>query len=262
MGKSRKRRRSRRANKLLPFLLVGGAFVVAAGLAGWALAPTLAPEAPIATSKYTPEVETPGTHPTRVVLVGDSHLGSGKDYDGFDGGMGYQAGLLMGWDMVAHLGQGGTGYVNAPEGRTTYGQRLADIVAAKPEMVYIQGGNNDYADKIGPAATKFYDELKAAIPGVILVVAGPVITSDPVVERGDIRLRDNLKAAALAAGAYYIDPVAEQWIKGPERSTERADAKYIGPDGVHLNIDGVHYMAGKLHAALVAAGVPSETPDS
>jgi lysophospholipase L1-like esterase len=77
------------------------------------------------------------------------------------------------------------------------------------------------------------------------VIGPPWPTAD--VPDAVLQVRDVLYGQARAAGATWIDPIAERWFVG------RPDL--IGHDGVHPNDAGHAYLADKI-APLIAAQLP------
>ena len=83
---------------------------------------------------------------------------------------------------------------------------------------------------------------REAVPGVDAAVPfpelrpGPWPTADP--PPAVLTIRDSLRRQALAAGAVFIDPIAEGWFVG------RPDL--IGGDGVHPTDAGHAYMAERI----------------
>lgn len=79
-------------------------------------------------------------------------------------------------------------------------------------------------------------------PTAKLLVIGPPWVK-PIPPAGILQARDILKSQAEAAGATFVDPIAEGWfVDQPE---------LIGSDGVHPSDAGHVYMANKI-APLIA----------
>jgi lysophospholipase L1-like esterase len=89
-----------------------------------------------------------------------------------------------------------------------------------------------------------YDEIRTASPSAFLVVIGPAWDDD--VPPDELFLaRDAVASAAAAAGALFVDPLAEEWLLGrPE---------LIGADGVHPDDAGHAYLAGLIGPVLQEA---------
>lgn len=165
--------------------------------------------------------------PPVAVFLGDSYTFS----DGAPS-LGYAAKTAsqMGWRAVI-LGQIGTGYVNSGAASTTPGQtnavfahRLPDVVTAHPAIVIVQGSTNDVGrysvGTVRQAAEAVYASLKRSLPGIPIVAVGPVAV--PVLPVAQVaETRDEVAAAAKAAGLPFIDPVAERWL--PDANLFRTD---------------------------------------
>ena len=83
---------------------------------------------------------------------------------------------------------------------------------------------------------------KTAASATILVIGPPWPTAE--VPQTVLQVRDIVGAAASAAGATFVDPIAERWFVG------RPDL--IGADGVHPNDAGHAYIANMI-APLIGA---------
>ncbi|CCH90113.1 conserved protein of unknown function; putative Esterase domain [Modestobacter italicus] len=178
-----------------------------------------------------------------MVFLGDS-------YTVGVGGTGYVARTAaeLGWVAYAQ-GESGTGYRNpsTTPGQTVFGDRIAGVVAADPDVVVVQGSTNDVGERprlVQAAATDLYAALHTALPAARLVVLGPL--SPPDVDAGAVlALRDALAAAASAAGLPYIDPVAGGWLTPPDG---------LFADGLHPNDAGYAQLSDDLAAALHRLG--------
>lgn len=175
----------------------------------------------------------------RVAIIGDSYTACSAM--GGCGTANYTRKIApaLGWSIKT-FAVGGTGYTNSSGGKTTFGERVDDVIAAKPDIVVVEGGRNDLnaIDRLPAATTDTLTRLKSSLPDAKLIVIGPIGTaSSPETES---TARDIIAAAATGVGAdLFIDPIADGWFTG-------ADAKYIGVDGLHPTDDGHNYMADKL----------------
>jgi lysophospholipase L1-like esterase len=88
-----------------------------------------------------------------------------------------------------------------------------------------------------------FDLARHRTPSARLLVIGPPWPTANVPE-SVIQIRDILNAAARAAGAAFVDPIAERWFVG------RPDL--IGADGVHPNDAGHAYLADKIGPLMAA----------
>lgn len=118
----------------------------------------------------------------------------------------------------AQFGGNGSGYVNAPAfGGTGGGDsggngRLNALIRVNPDFIIVEGANNDNASSyatINAAAAAYYDALNTSLPGVPVLVVGPMAT-DAATDTSSNRSRNSaaVRDAALAAPnvVAYIDP--------------------------------------------------------
>ncbi|MGY2080191.1 SGNH/GDSL hydrolase family protein [Modestobacter sp. SYSU DS0657] len=182
---------------------------------------------------------------TTVAFLGDSYT----EGVGSSDGAGYVSSTAHALGIVPIVfAEGGTGYVNPGDdpGESTYGERVAAVVAAKPDVVVVQGGTNDHAapaERIADAASAVFAGLRAGLPDAVLVVLGPV--NPPDLPREAVREVDAaLAAAAEASDAVYIDALGEGWL-------EPADV-HFGVGDTHPNDRGYSELADRLVADLEA----------
>lgn len=116
-------------------------------------------------------------------------------------------------------GLGSTGYLaNAGGAQLTFRQRVAaDVIAYQPKGVHVSGSVNDLgqtAAAVGAEATLLYAAIRAGLPNAFLWVTGVYAPGTPTTQA----LLNNaaLKAACLAAGGLFIDPLQSPgpWIGG------------------------------------------------
>lgn len=146
-----------------------------------------------------------------------------------------------GWSET-NLGIGGTGYVAAAGDRTPYSESIQKAVAANPLTVIVSGGRNDVTipmTSVVPAIDKFYDDLRAALPGAKIIALSPLWDStEPPANLQTIA--STVEAAASRVNAHYVD--LGQPLQGhPEMITS---------DGVHPNDAGYAAIAQAVSAKL------------
>lgn len=156
------------------------------------------------------------TKTQRWVAVGDSYteptiIDSSGNAAGGDGWV-QQLGYMLGVDAWS-CGSGGTGYLNpGGGGRVKFRDRIADWTSASPDVVMFAGGINDYsgftAADIGTEAAACFTDTRAALPNVPIVVIGPWWPRGYQSYAANLlATSDAIKAAALAVGATWIDPL-------------------------------------------------------
>jgi hypothetical protein len=179
-----------------------------------------------------------------LAVIGDSYTtGTGE------GGLGPRSWPARAWDVLAARGERISADV-AAEGRAGYGMPgdhgsvfedlTSRAVRSDDVLVVFFGSRNDETVDPGVVAQKdrsTFDLARRLAPAArFLVIGPPWPTAD--VPLPMLQVRDVLGAAAGAAGATWVDPIAERWFVG------RPDL--IGADGVHPNDAGHQYMADRI----------------
>ncbi|HTX97755.1 MAG TPA: GDSL lipase [Mycobacterium sp.] len=180
----------------------------------------------------------------RLAVIGDSYTTGTSE-----GGLGPRSWTARAWELLAARGERISAEV-AAEGRAGYGMPgdhgsvFEDLTAraAQPDdtLVVFFGSRND--ESVDPAvvaekARSTFDLARHLAPSArFLVIGPPWPTADVPIPM--LQVRDVLGAAAAAAGAKFVDPIAEGWFVG------RPDL--IGADGVHPNDAGHQYMANRI----------------
>ncbi len=196
---------------------------------------------------------TRGAPVNHVAVIGDSYT-TGTD----EGGLGGNAWTARAWRALAHDGvqvapdvacEGRAGYAVPGDHGSEFEDLTARAVHPDDALVVFFGSRNDQgldpallADK---AHSAFGFAHRIAPSARLLVIGPPWPTADP--PEGVLAIDDVLTGQAAAAGATYVDPIAEYWF------VDRPDL--IGPDGIHPTDAGHEYMAEKI-APLIRAQLP------
>lgn len=191
----------------------------------------------------------------RVAVIGDSYT-TGTD----EGGLGANTWTARAWRTLARQGvqvaadiasEGRAGYGVRGDHGSLFGDLTARAVKRDDAVVVFFGSRND--QNVDPVllaemARDSFDLARQAAPFARLLVIGPPW---PTVEvpSSVLQIRDILSRQAQAAGAEFVDPLAEHWFVG------RPDL--IGADGVHPTDAGHVYMADKI-APLIRAQLPRQ----
>ncbi|MEO8814633.1 MAG: GDSL lipase [Mycobacterium sp.] len=191
--------------------------------------------------------------PIHIAVVGDSYT-TGSD----EGGRGAAGWTELAWQILAGRGlhiradvaaEGGAGYGIRGNRGGLFRDLAPRAVQSDDALVVFFGSRNDQDVDPGELTSMIAETLSLArliTPSARLLVIGPPWpTSD--VPGNVLRIRDILNGQAHAAGAEFVDPLAEGWFVG------RPDL--IGADGVHPTDAGHAYMADKI-APLVGAQLP------
>lgn len=201
--------------------------------------PTVPASAPARVSALTDHPDDEAT----VLFVGDSYTAG---YAGVSPNATFacQVAAALQWQCRTDA-QGGTGYTNpglrpdaADRATRTYGQRLAltaaDLSTDDPDWIVVTGGRNDIGRPGERAAAAAYlTALGVLWPRARLVVVEPWWT-DTRAPAAVEELRDDVRSAARAAGALWID--TSDWLT-PD---------LIGPDKVHPTPAGQARIADRL----------------
>ncbi len=139
------------------------------------------------------------------------------------------------WNLTVR-GIGRTGFVNGGYcGNQSYPTRVQQVLADHPQLIIVEGGNNDAGQSgIGAAARAVLAKIPATVR---VVVVGP--TDAPGRDSGDQHTTN--RALAAAAGRRYISALG--W---------KLD---YGPDKIHMTPAGNRQLAG--HLAVALANSPS-----
>ena len=188
-----------------------------------------------------------------VAVIGDSYT-TGTD----EGGLGPKSWTARAWQTLAQRGVRIAADV-AAEGKAGYGvpgdhgSVFEDLTAraVKPDdaLVVFFGSRNDQGvdpELLAERARATFDLARGLAPSARFLVIGPPWPT-PDVPDSLLQIREVLSAAAEAAGATFIDPIAERWFVG------RPDL--IGVDGVHPSDAGHQYLADMI-APLIRMQLP------
>ena len=140
--------------------------------------------------------------------------------------------------VLKRYAAGGSGYTVRGTRNINLPELVEKEVADHPDYVIIFGSRNDMRrDGVGERAAAAYAVVREKAPQSRLVVVGPPWTNEHVPD-DVVRVRNEVRTAALRAGADFWDPLQDRWFFG-------ADAKFIGSDHVHPTDAGHAYMGAK-----------------
>jgi lysophospholipase L1-like esterase len=226
-----------RTRRRMPLLTV--ALAMSAGLLS-GCAPTAAP-APNPTREK----------PAVAAFIGDSYT-SGHGASSPTLAWASMVAAEEGWKVV-NLGRGGTGYLTTSgvngcgeEYCPNYQEMVPEVVKARPDVVVIAGGQNDFTafsqdpDAVRSAIEATYTAVRQELPDARILAVGPSIPSaappGPTATGFDAIVQE----AAEAVDATYIS------MLDPAVFTDAM----ILPDGGHVNDDGHAAIAERVLAAL------------
>lgn len=191
-----------------------------------------------------------------VAVIGDSYT-NGTLF----GGEGPNAWTAQAWQTLAREGvqvaadvasEGGAGYGVRGDRGSVFEDLTVAAVHPDDALIVFFGSRNDQGvdpeQLAGMAGESFGLAHRIAPSAKLLVIGPPWPTAD--VPAPVLQIRDVLGGQARAAGATFVDPLADHWFVGrPE---------LIGLDGVHPTDAGHAYLADKI-APLIRAQLPRWT---
>lgn len=237
------RRRAKRLKVLGNVGLALLAIVTVGFVVGVSVAPTPAP--PVSSQVASYYTSPPAQREVKVIsALGDSYTG-GSNMGGYKlkNWTSQLAALLSNDDVevaAGNKGFGGSGYVKRGPTEKVIGEGVAEAFNERTDFAVLFGSINDRTqdvNAVAAAADKAMVDTKALVPQARLVVVGPAWMK-PEVPAAIYAIRDVVKAAAEKNGAYFIDPLAEQWFF--------AEPGLIGADNTHPTDEGHAYMARKM----------------
>jgi len=189
-----------------------------------------------------------------VLIVGDSYTrGSGS----YDGRHGWAQDIVaeLGWDATID-GVGGSGYVSGAAARAssfTYGARLHAHRFLDPDLVLVQGSQNDWVqgadqDVLQGTVERALREARQQWPDAVVIAVGPSAPRPRAEATTDISAA--VAAGARAAGVPYVDPLAGQWF------TDANSPSFAAADGQHLNDAGYAYLADRVAGSVRSLAAP------
>jgi len=171
---------------------------------------------------------------------------------------------LLGWHVTVDA-HPDTGFAT-PDGHDpqhpNFAATVGCVAAAHPQIIVVALGSDDAAagspaQVIQSKATTGLVALHRRLPRAQLVVVGP-LPSGGTPPPGSQAARDAIRAAAQAAHATFIDPIAEGWITGERTDPASGNAnRTISPDGRHLTPAGHADVGLRLATDLSQLGLAS-----
>jgi lysophospholipase L1-like esterase len=152
-----------------------------------------------------------------------------------------------GWEEL-NFGEAGSGYITKGFGGTSYLGRVEQVVKARPDVVFVAGGQNDASSNadVAAAVRAILLELRQGLPDAKIYVLGPT-WPDTQPPAGLLVVEKAARDAAAEVDARFIP--ALDWLAGrPE---------LIAPDGIHPNDAGHQEIANGVIAALGGSPTPS-----
>jgi lysophospholipase L1-like esterase len=213
---------------------------------------------PTVSSTATAAATGPASVPT-VDIIGDSYV-AGSDQGGYGpanwtkivGSRFYAESRPVDMNVI---GRAGAGYVVRGSDKVTFAEAAATSLRSTADLVLVFGSRNDgkqASETMEAAAADLYAKIRERAPDARIVVVGPAWVDEGV---PDFIVSDSLaiSAAAKAAGADFVDPLAEGWFFGD-------DAKLIGTDGVQPTDAGHQYLAEKMYGLISRALAGTAAP--
>jgi hypothetical protein len=156
------------------------------------------------------------------------------------------AGAALGWNVTVNA-ISGTGYLNAPRGRSTYPTRARAISAAThADIVVVQGGSNDRdatPAELDGAVDTTVSAIQHAFPRARLVLLGPGADPWPLTP-AQLAVDATLGAEARRLHLTYISIIDEHWLTAQNVDT------IIDPRTHHPTIAGHRALGRRLASDL------------
>jgi lysophospholipase L1-like esterase len=244
----------------LAVLLVAVLFVSVSALGGLAIfGQPSTPSATIAAYTAAPHPEPPPV----AYFTGDSVVqgyGAERRSDGSFHGFDSQLATYFNWRRI-NDGRGGTGYVVAGNAEQVAGgnmalsdvRRIDQIVRARPSIVIVASGRNDYGvdrDVLRQAVQFTLDSLKNRLPNAEIYVVGPwlwtAVGSEAKYAKQVHEVDNLIRQEAAARGLVFVN--------GIDALGSDANSMVV-EDGFHPTQDGYDEIASVLRAELIDAGV-------
>ena len=187
------------------------------------------------------------TAPERIVIIGDS-LSTGygtSPEEAWPRLLRHELHAASVPAKITNEAQNGAGYLTLGDEDATFASQISESVNASTDVVVLFGSDNDAGqdpEELRAALTDALGEISTRAPHARQIVIGP-LTGFDALESDVTIIRDLEQAAARDAGAEFVDPVAEQWVAGP-------DSPLLGPDGEHPSSEGQQFLAGKIRTLL------------
>ncbi|POX63467.1 hypothetical protein C3492_09800 [Streptomyces sp. Ru62] len=179
----------------------------------------------------------------RLYVLGDSLAGGsaqgGRGSHGWPSLVAEQLGLTLNLDA-----KGGTGYTTGgrQEGGRPYTQRINQAIAAKPDVVVVEGSRNDTSPtKTRAAAVDTLRRLHEGLPHARILVIGPIYAFRRPI--GSHPIDEAVSAAAEKLNLPHLSPVHRAWFTGSAH-------QFIGSDDVHPTNAGHAYLAKRIRPEL------------
>lgn len=198
-----------------------------------------------------PSNGTPVNQPESVTfaVIGDALSGADEQP-----GQGWVARFAksMCWTLQGQSGEPDAGYTESADairGGRTFAERIPELVEARPDVVIVQGGNNDLGSPpegiTAAAAATFQGMRDAAGREATIVAVGPLASP---LEDGPVLtgVTAAIATAAKDSDVVFVDPVGEGWL---------SNTSFFAEGTGDLNERGDGEFATRLQASLRANGI-------
>lgn len=186
-----------------------------------------------------------------------------------NGGFNTRLGKLLGWTDVWQVALGGTGFIATGTYASTFGDatRVADVVAANPDLVYICGSQNDTgssASALTAAALACFQAYRAALPKVPIVVSGIYASTT-----GPNAAVTTAEGAILSAFTSWADPnswfipvstdATGAWIYGTGTAATRTVADGVLNSTTTVTSATAAFTTADVGCYITGTGIPANT---
>ena len=167
-----------------------------------------------------------------------------------------QVSLKMGWDNYLVSGIGGTGFISDNATSTNYIERISDVQAFLPDVLYVAATINDgsFLVTLQAAVVTYINAVRAIVPNCIIIIVGANGSVDSAFDAVGAEATTKLGYDELISSGVtdlYFMPSATNAVplvsgtgdEGAPDGTGNADI-FISDDNVHTSFDGqIHYAS-------------------
>lgn len=197
----------------------------------------------------TPSTSTPAANVAPVAIIGDSYVSASR----WTAIAGDELAASPAPISASVRGEGGSGYVKRGSKGGVFAEHAKAAVKPDDRLVVFVGSRNDRSEppaEVGAATAEVFSFAKATAPQAKLLVVGP-LWPEGNPPPNVLATRDVMQQQAVAAGATWVDPIAEGWLTGDPALLR---------DGVHPSPAGDQRLAELIEPLITAQVRPVPAP--
>jgi lysophospholipase L1-like esterase len=178
----------------------------------------------------------------------------GDSYSQGNQSLPWLTGRLLGWTIPLNSTDGGTGFITAGSGQP-FTARVADIVAANPDVVVVAGGINDPLSGLQTGVTTVLQGIRTGLPNAPIFVVGPWCPPGSPYSAQVAKYAAIQAAAAAVSGCTFIDP--RTWWTGTGNSGSRTVIDAVLNSTTTITSATAAFTAADAGVYITGAGIPS-----